>query len=154
MVEVNLKQAVRATSSQLCALFLDHKNLSRFFNAEFTVDRPAMSGEIHGGKGCRRRVNMRGNHFVEEIISADTTEIQYKIIGDKPLSGHLGRIAFYTLKRTQDNLDKSVNAQQTEISYKIIGKAPFWQPTWLVAWVIKRDIQKGLEKIAEHFHAH
>ncbi|MCH2056431.1 MAG: SRPBCC family protein [Thalassotalea sp.] len=139
MLVIDLAKEVSTNPQTLLETLLEHEQLSRFFNASFTVERQSDEGEIAGGKGCRRQVTTMGQTFSEEILKADLSGITYRIVGSKPIKHHLGRIVFETTGDT------------TLISYHIKGIAPNHLPTFLVKFLIQRDIKSALKKLAFHF---
>lgn len=129
---------MKADIADLLPTLLEHEQLSRFFNASFDIIKPQNPQEIIGGKGCQREVSTRGNCFVEEIVKADLSGIQYKIVGQGPLKNHHGDISF------------EVVDGGTLIHYSITGDVVGWVPEFLFAWVLKYDISNALNKLATH----
>lgn len=141
-MQIHLTQKVALDATELLLLLTDHEQLSRFFNAKFSVLEPAKNENIPGGAGCLREVSTRGSTFVEEIIKADTQSIEYRIVGDKPLKNHLGIIKFIPA-------EGGVN-----VDYTISGEVPGWLPTFIVQHVIKSDISNALTKLANFANAY
>lgn len=139
MITVKLIKPITAKPEAVISLLLEHGKLDRFFNASFVQTRDADEGEIAGGAGSIRKVTMRGQTFLEQIIAASERHITYKIIGDGPVSQHRG------------DIHAQEHQMGTVLHYTIICKAPWWQPNWLVKMVIKRDISRGLDKLAASF---
>jgi hypothetical protein len=143
MISVTLKQNVIASPSQVCTILLEHEQLNRFFDADFSLIKNQNNGEIKGGKGAIRQISMIGVKFEEEIMSADKQHIHYKIVGDKPVSDHRGDIYF--------SLNKITTISTTDVTYQISCKAPWWLPSFVLSFLIKKDVTQALKKIARYF---
>lgn len=138
-MNIYIQKLVSADIASLLPTLLDHERLSRFFNATFKVIKHQNQQEVIGGKGCQREVSTRGECFVEEIVKADLSGIQYEIVGKGPLDNHLGDISF------------EVVDGGTIIHYNIKGDVVGWVPEFLFAMVLKHDIAGALNKLAKHF---
>ncbi|MFT6900672.1 MAG: hypothetical protein ACJAXS_000849 [Colwellia sp.] len=143
MISITLKQNVIASPSQVSTILLEHDQLNRFFDADFSLIKNQNNGEINGGKGAVRQISMLCVKFKEEIISADNQHIHYKIVGNKPVSDHRGDIYFC--------LNKITAIPTTEVTYHISCKAPWWLPSFVLSFLIKKDVTQALKKIALHF---
>lgn len=142
MINVDVRQEVLASPQDICALLLDHENLPRFFDAKIKLSRHENTGELLGGRGSIRDVNVLGIKFSEEIVSASLNHVCYAIIGDWPLKGHQGNIYL--------SVDAS-NKNKTFLQYTITCHGPKWLPDWLIELVLSQGIEKGLMKIAKYF---
>lgn len=147
MISITLKQNINATRQQICETLLEHQQLSRFFDATFSLIQPQNKTELKGGKGAIRQVKISGITFSERIISADHHHISYQIIGNKPVAEHRGNIHF-----NENDLAKDSNIPaSTEVTYHISCKAPWWLPSLILAFFIKKDLGQALKKLASHF---
>ena len=135
MILISETQNVKAKPAEVAKVLLDHQALDRFFNAKFVLVNPENQGELPGGKGAIRQINMLGSEFQEKIISADEHHIKYQIMGNKPVAEHCGDIYL-----------KAISAPQTktEINDKLRCTEPWWQPSFVVAFFIKTAIQKSI----------
>ena len=145
MISITVKQKVTAKPSQIRKTLLEHKQLDRFFNADFSLIKKQNEGEIKGGKGAIRQVSMIGVKFEEQILSADDNHISYQIIGNKPVAEHRGDIYFCS--------DSNSVMPMTEITYNINFKAAWWQPSFILIFFIKKDITQALKKLAVNYEA-
>jgi hypothetical protein len=148
MISISVKQSIAAKPSLVRDVLLEHQHLNRFFNATFLLLKTQNEGEINGGEGSVRQVNMLGGKFQEQIISADNKHISYQIIGNKPVTEHRGDIYFHT----NNSNSKSLTAPTTEITYNISCKAPWWIPSFVLSFFIKKDISQALKQLAIHFN--
>ena len=144
MISINLKQMIAATPVQIRDVMLEHQQLNRFFNADFLLIKEQSEGEIKGGKGAVRQVNISGIKFEEQIISADNNHISYQIIGNKPVADHRGEIHF--------SIDNNAATPMTEITYKICCKTPWWLPSFILSLFVKKDITLALKKLSLSFN--
>jgi hypothetical protein len=142
MVNVDVVQEIAAGASDVSKILLDHQNAGRFFDAKFIVAKTADNGEIFGGKGAVRQLNVAGVKFSEQILIANSSHIRYAIIGDRPLRGHQGNIY----------LDEQ-NPALTSVRYTIVCQAPKWLPDKLVEFLLSQAMKKALVKINQHFLA-
>lgn len=140
LMDIHVTQKIKATPEQLLCVLLDHEQLNRFFNAAFVVTRVSNEGEPAGGRGCLRQVTTRGNTFIEEIIAADLSGIQYRIVGDKPLKNHKGHIQLITAN------------DETEIRYHIYAERSGWIPNFIIQKVLQDDISRAMKSLAAFFH--
>lgn len=138
MIKVKLQQRVNATPDVVCALLLEHDKLNRFFNADFKQTKAENKQQPSGGAGTIRQVSLHGQTFFEQIISATTQHICYRIIGKGPVYKHQGDILL------------SENIGGTTIDYTIVCQAPWWQPNIIVQAIITRDIKQALAKLARY----
>ena len=143
MISIALKRYVAATPSQVITILLEHEQLNRFFNANFKLVKAQNIGEIKGGKGAVRQVNMMGVKFEERIISANNQHIHYQIIGNQPVANHRGDIHVCHVN--------DLTTPMTEVTYKISCKSPWWLPNHLLKFFIEKDIKQALNKITRHF---
>lgn len=139
MVNVHYKKNIAATSIQLRDTLLNHQHLSDFFNASFSVLKKENSGEITGGKGCVREVTILGVRFKEEIVHADLTRIEYRVVNNFPVKQHKGLIEFTPHQNT------------TTVSYRITCAAPWYLPSWLLQRLLQNDIEQCLNKLGARF---
>lgn len=140
MVNIDVHQHIMASCEDICAVLLDHEQLPRFFDAKITLAKPENTGEVAGGIGSIRDVNVLGIKFSETILLASSDHIRYAILGQWPLKNHQGDIYL------------SANALgQTLVRYTITCEGPSWLPDSLVALILRQGIEKGLLKLAQHF---
>ena len=142
MVNVDVVQEIAAGVSDVSKILLDHQNAGRFFDAKFTVAKTENNGEIFGGKGAIRDLNVAGVKFSEQILIANANHIRYAIVGDRPLKNHQGNIY----------LDEQ-NPTLTSVRYTIVCQAPTWLPDKLVEFLLSHAMKKALVKINQHFLA-
>ena len=142
MVNVDVVQVIAAGASEVSKILLDHQNAGRFFDAKFIVAKIADDGEIFGGKGAIRNLNVAGVKFSEQILIANPSHIRYAIVGDRPLKNHQGNIY----------LDEQ-NPTLTSVRYTIVCQAPKWLPDKLVEFLLSQAMKKALVKINQHFLA-
>lgn len=140
MINIDVHQHIMASCEDICAVLLDHEQLPRFFDAKIALAKPENAGEIVGGIGSVRDVNVLGIKFSEAILLASTDHIRYAIIGQWPLKNHQGDIYFSTSA-----------SGQTLVRYTITCEGPFWLPDGLIALILRQGIEKGLLKLAQHF---
>lgn len=100
-MNIHLTKFIPVHTDLLLPTLLAHEQLCRFFNASFVIERAENAEEIDGGAGCLRKVTTHRNSFIEEIIKADLTGIQYKIVGKGPLKNHQGDIFLIARKKVQ-----------------------------------------------------
>ncbi|MGB2740284.1 MAG: SRPBCC family protein [Cognaticolwellia sp.] len=142
MVNVDVVQEIAASANEASKILLDHQNAGRFFDAKFIVAKTADAGEIFGGKGAIRDLNVAGVKFSEQILIANSNHIRYAIVGDRPLKNHQGNIY----------LDEQ-NPTLTSVRYTIVCQAPKWLPDKLVEFLLSHAMNKALVKINQHFLA-
>ena len=143
MIFINIRQKIAATPEMVKSTLLDHAQLHRFFNAKFLLIKSQNSGEVAGGKGAIRQIQMSGLEFKEQIISADDNHISYQIIGNKPVAKHQGDIYFSS---AEDEV-----TPVTAITYCIQCAAPWWLPSFILKFFIEKDIVSALKKLNSHF---
>lgn len=112
--------------------FLDHDNLSQFFNAKFRVVKLADEKERDGGKGSIREVSISGVTFQEEIVNANAKEIEYRVLGSFPVREHRGTISFES------------HQNSTFVSYKIRCKTNWYLPRFILEPLLNKDLKKCL----------
>ncbi|KTF17342.1 MULTISPECIES: SRPBCC family protein [Pseudoalteromonas] len=139
MIFIKIKKTLDAPPSKITEILLNHKQLGRFFNAKFKLIATANNGELKGGKGAIRQVEMANTAFNEQIISANQSHICYQIIGNKPVANHQGDIYL--------SANTSLEGFKTNLSYYIQCKAPWWLPNILLKHVITKDITQALNKL-------
>lgn len=139
MVNVHYQKNINAKPQVLRDTLLNHQSLSDFFNATFKVLKVENDGEVSGGVGCVREVNILGVRFKEEIVHADTNGIEYRVVDDFPVKAHRGVIAF----TRQENA--------TNVSYRITCRAPWYMPSWLLTRLLQNDIEQCLNKLGARF---
>jgi hypothetical protein len=139
MINIVVKKILTATPLQIREALLEHEQLNRFFNAEFLLIKKQNEGEVKGGKGAVRQVNMLGIQFEEQIINADNNHISYQIIGNKPVADHRGEVYFY------QRIDAST--AMTDVTYNIVCKSPWWIPSIILSYFIEKDIIQALKKL-------
>ena len=139
MVNVFYQKNIAATPQELCAILLDHPNLSNFFNASFKVLKAENDNEVSGGKGCVREVTILCVRFKEEIVHADTNGIEYRVVDDFPVKAHRGVIAF------------KAQGSRTTVSYRITCRTPWHIPNWLLARLLQNDVAQCLNKLGARF---
>ena len=139
MVNVHYQRIINATPQVLRDTLLDHQSLSDFFNASFKVLRVENDGEVSGGVGSVREVNILGVRFKEEIVKADTDGIEYRVVDDFPVKDHRGVIRFFA----QDSL--------TKVSYRIRCCTPWYIPNWLLTRLLQNDVEQCLNKLGARF---
>ncbi|WP_147301914.1 SRPBCC family protein [Thalassotalea euphylliae] len=137
MVKVSVQQQVQASRQQVLAELLDHVNLSRFFDAKFSLVRAQQAGAVTGGIGSQRQIKMLGTRFVEEILAADENGVSYKIVGDWPVKNHRGDIA---LSETEHGT--------TVVDYQIVCQAPWFIPSALLQYLLTKDVAKAMQRLA------
>jgi len=142
MITITVTQKILAPVEQVSRILLNHTQLERFFNAQFTLIKPQLAGELLGGKGAVRQVAIGKIVFKEEIISASIEHICYRIIGKGPVSDHQGDIKL-------TSLDKGDTA--THLDYVIKFNGPFWLPNFILKFIVARDINNAITKLAQHF---
>jgi hypothetical protein len=142
MVNVNVVQVIAAASNEVSKILLDHQNAGQFFDAKFILAKTADDGEVSGGKGAIRNLNVAGVKFSEQILIANDNHIRYAIIGDRPLSGHQGNIYL-----------EEQSSSSTSVRYTIVCEAPKWLPDKLVEFLLSQAMKKALVKINKHFVA-
>ncbi len=137
MVKVSVQHQVQASRQQVLAELLDHVNLSRFFDAKFSLVRAQQNGAVAGGIGSQRQIKMLGTRFVEEILAADENGVSYKIIGDWPVKNHRGDIV---LSETEHGT--------TVVDYQIVCLAPWFIPSALLQYLLTKDVAKAMQRLA------
>ncbi len=142
MVNVDVVQVIAAAPSEVSKILLDHQNSARFFDAKFSVAKTADEGEVSGGKGAIRNLNVAGVKFSEQILIANADHIRYAIIGDRPLRGHQGNIYL-----------NEASPSSTSVRYTIVCEAPNWLPDKLVEFLLSHAMKKALVKINKYFLA-
>ena len=142
MVNVDVVQVIAAAPSEVSKILLDHQNAGQFFDAKFNVAKTADEGEVFGGKGAIRDINVAGVKFSEQILIANDNHIRYAIIGDRPLRGHQGNIYL-----------EAQSPCSTSVRYTIVCEAPKWLPDKLVEFLLSHAMKKALVKINKHFVA-
>ncbi|AXT39394.1 SRPBCC family protein [Alteromonas sp. BL110] len=142
MVNVHYQRIINATPQVLRDTLLDHQNLSDFFNASFKVLKDENDGEVSGGVGCVREVSILGVRFKEEIVKADTSGIDYRVVDDFPVHAHRGSIRF------------SAQGSLTKVFYRISCCAPWYMPNWLLTRMLQNDIEQCLDKLGARFDTH
>jgi hypothetical protein len=142
MVNVDVVQVIAATPSEVSKILLDHQNSARFFDAKFSVAQMADEGEVFGGKGAIRNLNVAGVKFSEQILIANDNHIRYAIIGDRPLRGHQGNIYL-----------EEQSPSSTSVRYTIVCEAPKWLPDKFVEFLLSHAMKKALVKINKYFLA-
>lgn len=142
MVNVDVVQEIAAAPNEVSKILLDHQNAGQFFDAKFNVAKTADEGEVFGGKGAIRDLNVAGVKFSEQILIANDEHIRYAIVGDRPLRGHQGNIYL-----------KEQNPSSTSVRYTIVCEAPKWLPDKLVEFLLSQAMKKALIKINKHFLA-
>ena len=135
MISVRYEKVIAASPQQILTKLLDHGALSDLFNAKFKVIEPANSTEIPGGKGCIRQVSVLGVRFLEQIILADTSGIEYRVLNDYPVKSHQGSIRFTPTKNG------------TSVHYTISCAAPWYLPERLLTYLLQNDIETCLDKL-------
>jgi len=138
-IHIFVQQEMSSTPQELLAVMLDHVNLSRFFNAEFSVIKAENTAEAFGGKGCIRQVSSGKQIFKEEITAASDNGFSYQIIGSGPVTEHRGNVVFIHKGPT------------TEVQYNIEFNGPKWIPDFLVKFIVTRDMKQALKKLANFF---
>ena len=142
MITIKVTQKVLAPAEKVSQVLLEHLQLDRFFNAKFKLIKTQNSGELIGGKGAIRQVAIGKIVFEEEIISASTGHICYRIVGNWPVSDHQGDIQLTSL---------DVDNQTTQLDYVIKFNGPKWLPCFLLKFFVGSDIRKAMKKLAQHF---
>jgi hypothetical protein len=142
MVNVDVVQTIAAVPSEVSKILLDHQNAGQFFDAKFSMAKTADDGEVFGGKGAIRNLNVVGVKFSEQILIADDNHIRYAIVGDRPLRGHQGNIYL-----------EEQSPSSTSVRYTIVCEAPKWLPDKLVEFLLSQAMKKALVKINKHFLA-
>jgi hypothetical protein len=142
MVNIDVVQTLAAAPSEVSKILLDHQNAGQFFDAKFSIAKTADEGEVFGGKGAIRNLNVAGVKFSEQILLADDNHIRYAIIGDRPLRGHQGNIYL-----------EEQDPSSTSVRYTIVCQAPKWLPDKLVEFLLSHAMKKALVKINKHFIA-
>ncbi|REL30906.1 SRPBCC family protein [Thalassotalea euphylliae] len=137
MVKVSVQQQVQASRQQVLAELLDHVNLSRFFDAKFSLVRAQQNGAVVGGIGSQRQIKMLGTRFVEEILAADENGVSYKIVGDWPVKNHRGDIVLSETKHGT-----------TVVDYQIVCQAPWFIPSALLQYLLTKDVAKAMQRLA------
>ena len=149
MITINVTQQVLATPEQISQVLLTHEQLDRFFNADIRQLQAENSGEIIGGKGAIRQISIGKIVFEEEIISASTEHICYRIIGDWPVSSHQGDIQLTSLNAHSVSTGCADNI--TKVDYVIHFNGPKWLPDFLLEFIVGRDIKRAMTKLAQYF---
>ncbi len=152
MVKITLKQRIAAKASKIQSVLLEHEKLGRFFNAQFCLVKAENEGELSGGKGSIRQITIGKYQFKEEIVSATSHHICYRIIGEGPVSNHQGDI-YLTPIETRE-MDDALNKSITELYYIIVCSGPKFIPDFIVKFLIAKDIKRAMMKLAEHFNEH
>ncbi len=142
MVNVDVVQVIAAAPDEVSKILLDHQNAGQFFDAKFFVAKIEDEGEVFGGKGAIRHVNVAGVKFSEQILLANDSHIRYAIVGDRPLRGHQGNIYL-----------EELSPSSTSVRYTIVCQAPKWLPDKLVEFLLSQAMKKALVKINKHFLA-
>ena len=142
MITINVTQQVLAPVAQVNQALLEHSKLDRFFNAKIKRVKSESDGELVGGKGAVRQISIGKIVFEEQIISASTEHICYRIIGNWPVSDHQGDIRLTPL--ADDNTN-------TQLDYVISFNSPKWLPDFLLKFFVERDIVNAMKKLALHF---
>ncbi len=142
MITIYVTQKIPAPVEKVSRVLLEHQKLDRFFNANISLKKPENNGEISGGKGAIRQIMIGKIVFFEEIISATTQHICYRIIGKGPVSEHQGDIRLTPV----DADDKA-----SQLDYVITFKSPRWLPSFVLKWLVERDIKKAMWKLAQYF---
>ncbi len=142
MVNVDVVQTIAAVPSEVSKVLLDHQNAGQFFDAKFSIAKTADEGEVFGGKGAIRNLNVAGVKFSEQILIANDNHIRYAIVGDRPLRGHQGNIYL-----------EEQSPSSTSVRYTIVCQAPKWLPDKFVEFLLSQAMKKALVKIKKHFVA-
>ena len=142
MITIEIAQQVLAPVEQICQVLLDHQQLDRFFKADFKLITRQNKGELLGGTGAVRQVNLGKIVFKEQIISATNEHICYRIIGRGPVADHQGDI--YLTSVGNGNT-------ATQLDYVIKFNGPKWLPDFILKFIIERDIKQAMKNLAEYF---
>ena len=142
MITIEVSQLVHASAVQVCETLLNHQQLDRFFNAKITQVKAQYEGELPGGKGAVRQIEIGKIVFKEQIINASHEHICYRIIGKGPVSNHQGDIQLTPVGNEKN---------ATQLDYMIKFCAPKWLPSFILKFIVGRDINKAMQKLAEHF---
>jgi hypothetical protein len=148
MIVIDLHQSIQASPATVMALLLDHVNLSRFFDAKFSLTQTQDRDEPDGGKGTIRQVSIGRITFLEQIIKAEPGHICYQILGSAPVSEHQGNIYLTQDSEIISTGEHGAGEQATRLHYVIRFKGPKWLPDFIVKAVIARELTRTLGKIA------
>ncbi len=178
MITITVVQPIFAPVNQIVEVLLNHAQLGRFFNAKISQLTPENVGELKGGRGAIRFINIGKISFKEQIVSATYEHICYQIIGNKPVANHQGNIYLTTQYIADDLMATSGNSNHrvshdnpvirkptnyngeekstleqsyTHIEYKIQFNGVAWLPNFILKFLVKRDICIAMQRLADYF---
>ncbi|WP_199608806.1 hypothetical protein [Flocculibacter collagenilyticus] len=153
MVEVSRSHRFPIAKEHIMALFLEHEQLDRFFDAKFSiVSAPSVNNkQPHASnlstlqaqhEGLIRKVSTPLLTFNEKVLAVQANLIRYCIIGECLISDHQGDIVF-----TENNSGCKVN-------YTIRCKAPRWFPSFLLKLILNDMIKKAFKRLTAWLNQH
>lgn len=119
----------------LLEILLDHDNLGEYFDAKFRILKPADAGAITGGQGCHREVRTFGITFIEKITSANSSGINYEIVGNFPMKNHKGSILFESREA------------QTWVTYEIMCEPLWYTPNIVIKYILDSHILTAFKRL-------